>query len=729
MDLRDTPLDLKLPGAIARKLSQADILTVGDLLELAPRRYYHWGHLTSMSSLRQGDDVTLLAEVLSATLIANRRRSGVRLEVTLTDGTDIMTATFFAANQYKLIPHQRLLTPHATILFAGKVGSYRGKLQLTHPEFEEIPEGDEETARRRQERPIPIYPAGKGLTTWVLSRAISMLLEGLTKDNIPDIIPSEIRRLEHLPPYIDALKMLHQPKNDADYQKARHALAWNEAFLLQTGLLLLRQEHIADHAPQCPVQGHSLIRSSLPFSLTPAQEEAIAEIQADLASTTPMRRLLQGDVGSGKTVIALLAMAQVLDAGYQAAFLVPTEVLAEQHYASLKALVPETAPWKIALLTGASSASERKKIAAAMSSKEPLIVVGTHALIQEGITFASLGIVVVDEQHRFGVAQRDRLREAIVSETASQETLVPHQLVMTATPIPRTIAMTVFADLEETRMRGLPPGRTPVTTHLIDAENTAWMTRLWERAREEIEAGGRVYVVCPRIDEDDPAVGTEPSDGRESREENRTGSQKPLASVESVSRALTHEAALHDVEIATLTGKTPSEEKNRILDNFARGKTPLLVATTVIEVGVDVPDATMMVVMDAQQFGLSQLHQLRGRVGRSSTSSVCMAVHRSLLSPATRQRLEVFASTTDGFELAEADLMLRKEGDVMGAEQSGTASSLKFLSILRDEKIILAARKHAAALIGGDPSLKNYRELAGAIRRRQGTDISWLDRM
>lgn len=765
MNVFDTPLNLRLPASVAKKCEAAGLHTVGDLLHHAPRRYYHWGTLTAMRSLHPGEDVSILARVVSATLTANRNRGGVRLEVTLTDGFDQMTATFFGANQYKLIPHQRLLTPGSTHLFAGKIGAYRGRLQLTHPQFEEALEGDEEAARARQERPIPIYPLGKGLTPWLLSRAVGMILEGIDDDEIPELIPDGIRQEHDLLTRAQAVRLLHQPARDEDYQAAKHTLAWQEAFVLQAALAYKRRIHEGDEAPPCPVEGEGSrkllgqLRSHLPFTLTDSQEEAWAQISADLGRTTPMMRLLQGDVGSGKTVIALLSLAQVVGAGHQGALMVPTEVLAEQHTSSLRALIPPDCELPVEVLTGATAPRERARIQQAMSAGIPMIVVGTHALIHNNVDFADLALVIVDEQHRFGVAQRDRLRERSRQRSRQTDgqarTTTPHQCVMTATPIPRTIAMTVFGDLEETRMVGLPPGRTPVATHLVSADNTHWLERLWARAREEIEAGGRVYVVCPRIEgyamngggdanENFEGSGDEFTtdldaenalfdvDVRGGAEGNATTSP-PLAAVMEIAPMLGAHPALHGVPVATLTSRTPSEEKVATLEAFMRGTIPLLVATTVIEVGVNVPEATMMIILDAQQFGLSQLHQLRGRVGRSNSASICVAVHRAGLSLQSLARLEAFAHTTDGFELARADLKLRREGDVLGAGQSGRASGLRFLSVLRDEEIIGEARAAAIACVGNTSaaadSLADYPALHREITMMLSDEAAWMERV
>ena len=700
----DIPLSLRLPKKTAKALEGAGILTVGDLLLVAPRRYYHWGRLTPLSSLREGEDATILAEVAGTHLVANRSGSGVRLEVSLTDGVQFLSATFFAKNQFKLAPIERLLTPGASFLFAGKVGAYRGKLQLTHPSFEGV---DGEDIDRIATRPIPIYPATGKLTSWAIARAVGMVLEHLDDADVPDAVPADARGRQRIDTYAQSLRRLHQPETDEDYQRARRALAFTEAFVLQVGLAARRRGARSTPALASPREAPLLerFRRALPFDLTHSQSEAVAQIGADLAGEVPMQRLLQGDVGSGKTVVALLALLQVIAAGHQGALVAPTEVLAEQHAASLRNLLAplgDDAP-DVRLLTGSTTPAARREIAAAMTSNAPLIVVGTHALFQDSVRFADLALVVVDEQHRFGVEQRAALRDA------RQDGRGVHELVMTATPIPRTIAMT-------TGMGGMPAGRAPVATYLADSANTAWVERTWRRAAEEIAAGHRVYVVCPRIDASDTVADAEEEGTR------------PLASVEEVAAYLRSHPALAGLAIHELTGRTPTALKAQIMEDFSAGRAPLLVATTVIEVGVDVPEATLMVILDAQQFGLAQLHQLRGRVGRSDLPSLCIAMHRHELTDSGMARLQAFATTADGFELAEADLRLRKEGDVLGAGQSGTATHLRFLSVRRDEALIRASKSEAEALLAQDPTLSAHPDLARALRAASDGQLEWMQR-
>lgn len=734
----ETPLAMVLGKAAVRRLGEVGFETVRDLVYLAPRRYYTWGKPAHIEWLSPGDEATLMVQVVNATLVSNRSGRGVRFMVDITDGTQRLTCTFFAKNRHMLSPHQRLLTPGATVLVSGKVGEYRGQLQMVQPEFEELEESSAEAVARRAGRPIPIYRAIAGLPSWKVGALIRTALEELDPATVPEAIPQPVRARYSLLTASEALTSLHVPEAEVDWQAAKRTLAWEEALVLQTALLWGRFDEGGtavrraralrtgkDAGEAAGVSAASSSRSlvaqliaGLPFALTGSQAEAWKEISTDLAREVPMQRLLQADVGAGKTVIALLAMVAAVESGGQAALLAPTEVLARQHFSSLSQLLDRAGVnVPVHLVTGKRSGAEKAAALAALASGEPSIVVGTHALLQAGVEIPGLALLVVDEQHRFGVAQRDRLREG--------RDWLPHLLVMTATPIPRTIAMTVFGDLDVTLMKGLPPGRKPVTTHLVSNQNEAWMRRLWERAREEVEAGGRVYVVCPRIDADSDE-GEVGGDQGAAGAEGSTHADVPAASV--VAEELRAEPALAGLDIALAHGRRRPEENADAFARFASGEAPLLVATTVVEVGVDVPEATLMIVLGAQRFGLSQLHQLRGRVGRSERQSVCLLVHGATQSPVTGERLEAIASTTDGFALAEIDLRLRSEGDVLGQAQSGHLSGLRFLSVRKDAGTIAAARSVASQVLGEDPALVSHPDLAAQVRASVGADVVWLER-
>lgn len=694
--LLDTPLARIVGTYSARKLATLGLKTTADLLSYYPRRYAHWGRLTPLVSVREGEDVTLLARVTSAELVRNRTK-GVRLVVGLTDGHGHLTATFFAQHPGKLSVHQRLLTPNSEHLFAGKISAYRGAMQLTHPQFEEV--DDPAAATERATRPIPLYSATASVPTWLIARATAMVTQMLRDEDVDDPLDRAVREAYGLLPLREALVEVHTPSSDEALEKAKRTVRWVEAFELQVAL---RQRRLAADARVAPVieirpgGWYERARTQLPFTLTGGQEQALEQILADLKCSAPMQRLLQADVGAGKTVVAALAMTAAVEAGYQAALLAPTEVLAEQHARSLAALLPVP----VELLTGSSTAKARSRIQELAANAQPTIFVGTHALLQDSVELPHLGLVVVDEQHRFGVEQRD----ALVGGASA----CPHLLAMTATPIPRTVAMTVFGDLDVTIIGELPAGRQPVETFLVDDARPVWMQRVWERAREEIDRGGRVFVVTSRID---PTEGEDP----------------PLASVTQTLEYLQTLQALEGVQLAPLHGRMNATQKADTIAAFNAGKLQLLVTTTVIEVGVDIRQATMMVILDAQQFGLSQLHQLRGRVGRGNEAAVCMAVHRHDLAPESMERLQAFAATRDGFELAEADLRLRREGDVLGQSQSGRATSLKALRVLRDQRLIEQARQVARQVLDHDPQLEGNLPLRRRLWRL-GEEIEWLAR-
>ena len=719
----ETPLALRVPKAAAKKLSDAGFQTVGQLLNYAPMRYYHWGRLTDISSLVVGEHATILAKIKSSNIVSNQSGRGVRLIVTVTDGKDSLTCTFFAKNPYMLSHHRKTLKPGATALVSGKVSEYRGQIQMVQPEFEEIDEDSEQYAQRIAGRPIPIYRSISGLPSWKIGALIQSVLEATRPARSKDgsVLPKAVQDRHALCDHWTALEQLHAPVEDADWRRARRTLAWEEALILQTALLQRRlpapgQPGVVAPALTVPELADQL-ELGLPFELTSGQKAAWGDIRADLEQSEPMQRLLQGDVGSGKTVVALLAMLQAAGSGKQSALLAPTEVLARQHWGSLTALLEKAGiSVSVHLLTSKRAAAEKQQVLMSLASGEPAIVVGTHALLQEGVQIPQLGLVVVDEQHRFGVAQREQLR--------SDRDSVPHLLVMTATPIPRTIAMTVFGDLDTTVIPELPAGRQPIQTFLVDERNTAWMERVWERAREEVDGGGRVYVVCPRIDGDGAG---EPDLFSGDSTDDQTG-KRALPAAEEVAAYLAQLQQFKGIPIGLAHGRRTPEENARAFSDFQSGAAPVLVATTVIEVGVDVPEATMMVVLDGTRFGLSQLHQLRGRVGRSDRNSVAMITHAGDIAPTSMERLQAIASTTDGFELAEIDLRLRKEGNVLGKAQSGHTSDLRFLSVRRDGPTIFAARAVAQQILESDPTLADHSELRARVSARSGEELIWMER-
>ncbi|MGW5684110.1 ATP-dependent DNA helicase RecG [Nonomuraea sp. NPDC003754] len=712
----DEPLSKALDPKTAKLLeSVLELETVGDLLRHYPRRYAERGELTSLDALEVDEHVTVVGEVTRLMRKPMRNRGGTWLEVEVVDGTGKkIYLSFFGKGSH--VAESRLRTGRRG-MFAGKVGLFgaRGtpRWQLSHPEFELFEDEAEASAEEFAAAPVPIYPAGKDVTPWAIRRAVGVVLD--TLGPLDDPLPLELRRRHKLPDLADALEAVHRPKDFGDVVRAQKRLKFDEAFVLQSVLLQRRRAAVAWPAKARPRVAGGLLDSfdeRLPFSLTEGQAAVGEEIAADLAQAHPMHRLLQGEVGAGKTVVALRAMLQVVDGGGQAVLLAPTEVLAQQHHRSITAMLGDLATGgmfggtTVALLTGSMGAAARRVALLDAASGTAGIVVGTHALLQEHVQFADLGLVVVDEQHRFGVEQRDALREKVSGGR-------PHVLVMTATPIPRTVAMTVFGDLEVSTLSQLPSGRAPITSHVVPAaEKPHYLERTWERVREEVGLGRQAYIVCPRIgdlegDEGDLAASDDDK-------------RPPLAVLE-VAEMLAS-GPLHGLRVEVLHGKLPPEEKDAIMRAFSRGEVDVLVATTVIEVGVDVPNSSVMIIMDADRFGVSQLHQLRGRVGRGGLPGLCLLVTEFATGTPARERLDAVAATLDGFELSRVDLEQRREGDVLGAAQSGKRSSLKMLQLLRDEEVIVAARQEAAALLEADPSLSAHQGLRAEIDRLLGDE-------
>ena len=731
----------------AAQLAKQGVETGGDLLRLLPRRYDTWGDLTDMRTLVKGEQATIQAQIVRAS--SRRTRSGrapALMEATVTDGVSTMDVVQFgAAGQMRARATQ--LAPGTTVLMSGKVGLHRGRRQLSNPRLYVLDELDEAEREALLARPMPIYPGTEALPSWSVGKAVRTVLDQLEPGDVPDPLPEDLRRQAGLIDAYTAYRWVHRPDDAHQWKAARTRLRHEEALVLQVALAQRRAHHeatrmaVAWPEPEATGSLRADLDAALPYDLTAGQVRVGQEITTDLARTVPMQRLLQGDVGSGKTLVALRAMLQVVGGGGQAALLAPTEVLAAQHHSSLEAVLgplgrlgmlggAERAT-RVHLLTGSTPAAQRRRVLADLAAGEPAIVVGTHALLSETVQIPFLGLVVVDEQHRFGVAQRDALRErGGVTDPVTGQRHTPHLLVMTATPIPRTVAMTVFGDLVTSVLDELPAGRSPVTTHLVPWSRTSWVEGIWRRAAKEVAAGGRVYVVCPRIEggDDEPQQGDAPASDAGTDAERASGlleldepaprPDRPLASVEEWRQRLEAEPALERIGVGVLTGRMSSEDKASAMMGFASGATPVLVSTTVIEVGVDVPEASMMVILDADRFGLSQLHQLRGRVGRGDRESVCVAVTGVEVGTTAFHRLKAFASTTDGFALAEADLDLRSEGDVLGASQSGRTSGLDLLRVTRDAQLIATARRQAERIVDDDPQLREHRALAAAIVER-----------
>ena len=749
------PLGKKASDTLEKVLG---LRTVGDLLRHYPRRYYTRGELTPLDSLSEGDHVTVLARVAMSAVLGDAPRGSryqpgrgprQRLEVIVTDGRGKLQLTFFAGVGF----HARQLRQGELALFAGTVSSFRGRRQLVHPEYELLPltaGGDrltDEIAEEFATELIPVYPASAKLTSWMISKYVGAVLDSLGPSRDP--LPDEMRQRYHLWPRELAIRAIHRPQDREELRHARKRLKWDEAFTMQVALAQRRHAAAAMPAVPRPPACDGIAAAfdqRLPFTLTEGQQEVGEVIAHDLACAYPMNRLLQGEVGSGKTVVAVRAMLQVVDSGGQAALLAPTEVLAQQHYRSITALLgplatagqlgesqlaPGERATRVALLTGSTGVRARRSALSDVFTGDAGILIGTHALLEDQVQFADLGLVVIDEQHRFGVEQRDALREKAQGSR-------PHVLVMTATPIPRTVAMTVFGDLEISTLSELPAGRSPIATHVVPAvERPHYLDRAWQRVREEVAKGRQAYVVCPRIGDDsgddsrgnsgDDSGGNESSQaaddgdgsdvlefaGTEDQEQEQETKRPPLAVLD-VAPELA-DGPLSGLRVAIMHGRLTPDEKDRVMTAFAAGEVDVLISTTVIEVGVDVPNATVMVIMDAERFGVSQLHQLRGRVGRGRNPGLCLLVTEAMPDTPARERLDAVAETGDGFQLSRLDLQQRREGDVLGSAQAGRRSSLKLLRLLDDEDLIADARQEAGPLVALDPELEFHPTLKEAI--------------
>ena len=737
----DDRLDREFDPRTAKALARAmDVHTVGELLRHYPRRYEQRGDLTDLAALRDGEHVTVLAQISAVTSRRMKNRRGKLTEVTVTDGHGTLTLAFFGQPW-----REKEMKPGLHGLFAGQVSSYGRKRQLIHPDCELLGTADPgtEMAAEHAAEIIPVYPATREMASWKIAKAIRTVLD--TLDITDDPLPAEVRTRHGLQSQLAAWHGIHRPVEYADIEPARLRLKWDEAFVLQAVLAQRRRaEDALPATPRIPRRGGLLeaFDAQLPFTLTGGQLAAGAEITTALCRDHPMHRLLQGEVGSGKTLVAVRAMLQVIDDGGQAALLAPTEVLAQQHYRSITQLLGPLGrageldgadhATRVVLLTGSQGAKARRAALDDVASGAAGIVIGTHTLLyhrvrlDDQIVFEDLGLVVIDEQHRFGVQQRDALREKARGSR-------PHVLVMTATPIPRTVAMTVYGDLDVGTLSELPAGRAPITTHVVPAaDKPHYLARTWERLREEVAGGGQAYVVCPRIGAGDDASDAEagapggdaggdpggagPDDGTDGDYDvpaEDTG--RPLRAVLEVAAELA-EGPLAGLRMRILHGRMPADDKDAAMRAFADGSVDVLVATTVVEVGVDVPNATIMVIMDADRFGVSQLHQLRGRVGRGGKPGLCLLVTESPPGSPARDRLDAVAATVDGFALSRLDLEQRREGNVLGAAQAGRKSGLKMLTLLQDEDLIVEARAEAQSVVDADPRLVGHPALVGAIR-------------
>jgi ATP-dependent DNA helicase RecG len=712
------------------------IQTVDDLLRHYPRGYTVGAAARGAEDEQpeQGQHITVV-DTITATETFPMRKTPRRLchRITVGSGRSKITATFFNANYLK-----KDLVKDTKVMLSGEVGYFRGAMQLTHPAFLilEGPGGktsgtkslktiadashavsSDEVTSALEGRFFPIYPASTKFQSWDIFACVRQVLDVL--DPVEDPLPADLLAELGLMSEDAALRAIHLSEDEAERRRARDRLTFDEAVGLQWALVARRHGELSASGPAAPLRRDGLaaeLLARLPFDLTAGQREVLDELAVELAGTRPLNRLLQGEVGSGKTIVSVLLMLQMVDAGYQCALLAPTEVLAAQHASSIRAVLGPLAmggqlgavnldieATRVALLTGSMSAAQKKKVRAEVAGGEVGIVVGTHALLQDALEFHNLGMVVVDEQHRFGVEQRDRLR------AKASAGITPHLLVMTATPIPRTVALTVYGDLETSTLRELPRGRQPIASNVIFVrDKPAWLDRAWNRIVEEVSEGRQAYVVAPRIDE-----GEEPEqDG-----------VRPSATAVGLFGSL-QAGELAGLRLGLMHGRLSPDDKDAAMAAFRAGETDVLVCTTVIEVGVDVPNATVMLVMDADRFGISQLHQLRGRIGRGQHPSLCLLASWASPESSAGRRLTAVAGTLDGFALADLDLKERREGDVLGRNQSGRAITLRLLSLADHLAYIEAARDFCLRAYGEQhPGLETL-----AARFTDSDRIEYLDK-
>ncbi len=730
-------LDGIVGGKAATLLDEVfGIRTVDGLLRHYPRKYNQgmtvWGE--DEAPPEEGEHVTFVGTVDKVDLRwTNRQPKREYLVITLGAGRRKVTATFFNAKYLK-----KDLVTGVRLMLSGEVGYFRGAMQLTHPDFLVLnsPKGrvfgsrslkaiadssksaTGELAMEAFERDFfPIYAASSKLQSWDIYACVSQVLAVL--DPVADPLPESVVRQRRLMPEDAALRAIHLAESEAERDRARERLTFDEAVGLQWALAQRRHGELSESGPPAPRRADGLTEAlmrQLPYELTAGQREVLEVISAELNSSKPMNRLLQGEVGSGKTIVSVLAMLQMVDAGYQCALLAPTEVLAAQHARSIRDVLGPLAmagqlgggdnATRVALLTGSMPQAQKREVRDEVAAGLAGIVIGTHALLQDAVEFERLGMVVVDEQHRFGVEQRDRLR------AKAPAGLTPHLLVMTATPIPRTVALTVYGDLETSTLRELPRGRQPITTNTIFIkEKPQWLDRAWQRISEEVAAGRQAYVVTARIDETDSGGG-------------ESNGPPATTAVELYGRL--RGGPLCGLRVGLMHGRLAADEKDAVMAAFRDGQIDVLVCTTVIEVGVDVPNATVMVVMDADRFGISQLHQLRGRIGRGAHPSLCLLATRLPQDSRAGERLRAVAGTLDGFALADLDLQERREGDVLGLNQSGRSFTLRFLSLAEHLDLIMAARELCQELYAADPDSRGMAVLAAQFTG--GDRIEFLDK-
>ena len=711
------PLGELLIPKESKAMASFGVRDLDAMMRFAPRRYSVPAPLRSLREIREGEEMSAIVHVLGVKDRRMRSRHGFILEAEVSDGDEQLTLTFFLTRQHQVDWHRGRLVRGAQILVRGQARSDKwGHPQLTHPryeEFEDTPQG-----RRAAMRPLPVYPLKRNIKQATMRSATRKGLEFARSLLHP--VPQEVLDARGVLPLEEAVQKLHAPWTESDAAAGTRYMAFEEAFVLQTIFGQRRAIDARTPAPSLTAEGplQPAFDERLPFRLTGGQHEVGRQLIERVQRSHPSSVLLQGDVGSGKTVVALRAMLRAVDSGHQAALLAPTEVLAEQHHRTLTQLLGDLAAagrldghpdaTRVRLLTGSQRTAARRETLLDVTSGQAGIVVGTHALLTESVEFAFLGLVVIDEQHRFGVDHRRRLREK------GPQGQSPHVIVMTATPIPRTAALSTVGDLDVLTLRESPGERAGVTSFVVHEGRAAWEQRMWQRAGEEIAAGRQVFVVCARIDETSEDA---PPQALFAGEEGETPAPPPRGVTETVSR-LAERPELAGARIGLLHGRLGTEEKQHVMDQVVAGQIDLLVATTVIEVGVDVPNASVMIILDAERFGVSQIHQLRGRVGRGEHTGIAFLDTRAPEGSRTSRHLQMIAGAGDGFELAELDLQRRGAGDLVGEEQSGLRRTLQHLDLIRDAELIGDAREDAFTVVREDPELSAHPALATAVAIR-----------
>ncbi|EIK75873.1 ATP-dependent DNA helicase RecG [Gardnerella vaginalis] len=758
----------------ASALKSLGVITVKDALTYYPFRVTNPLKRAHLSQILPGQEVAFSATIQSINIVQMAARRGYRLEVNVAQDAAQAQIVYFSKNRQYVQWVSGRIAVGQTVVVGGTSGEFNGRLQFTHPqiltvraksaESDDSAHNDDARVQSSDDfsvqsvedgieklcAPQPIYHANSRISSEHIHETILGLLRlfktcdsgnpnipdtNVLSDVLPDVLPQFVKNSKNLMHRAAAFESIHNPQNKNDFENAIHTMRYEEAFISQIAVLQSRKKSGENKAYTCEnseLRKH--FEESLPFELTEGQKNVISEITADMQGESqatsesllkPMRRLLQGEVGSGKTIVAMSAMLQAVGSGHQAVLIAPTQVLASQHATNLQQMIERAGiNVEITLITGGMKLASRRSALAKVASGEPAIIVATHAAFSASFKPTNLALVIIDEQHRFGVEQRDTLLRKISGNA------VPHLLVMTATPIPRSAAMTWFGDLDASYLTELPGGRKPIRTFVINEEDSHKMASMFYHIRSRIDAGERAYVVCARIDSEEnndntyntynnaDAIYQENQDSYTLNSQNTQNTQiaqREVHTVLQISKRLQNLPQFKGVEFAQLTGRTSDEEKREIMHKFDSGQVQILVSTTVIEVGVDVAKASCIVIFDADRFGLAQLHQLRGRVGRSGTQSWAFLVSNAPNNQLAAERLQVVENSLDGAIIAQKDLELRNVGDVLGDSQSGGKSSLKLLRVVKDAKIIAEAREDANTLLEHDPTLLEHPQTAGAV--------------